>query len=134
MESRPGRVVIHLDTHVILWLYAKTELHRIPEGIRARLEIEPLAASPIVRLELGLLHEIGRLTDPAGRVLGELARSIGLNVDSSAFADVVDAAEGLTFTRDPFDRLIGAQAIVAGASLATADRAMRNNLPVAVWD
>jgi PIN domain nuclease of toxin-antitoxin system len=126
--------VIHLDTHVAAWLYAKVELHRIPSGLRDRLETEPLAVSPIVRLELGLLHEIGRLTVPAGRVLGELARAIGLAVDPSPFPDVVEAAEGLTFTRDPFDRLIGAQAIVAGAALATADRAMRSNLPVAVWD
>lgn len=126
--------MIHLDTHVVAWLYAKAHRERIPASVRSRLESEALAVSPMVRLELGLLHEIGRLTDPPGRILGELGRSIGLRTDGSAFADVVATAEPLTFTRDPFDRLIGAQAIVAGALLATADLGLRKHLDIAIWD
>lgn len=41
---------------------------------------------------------------------------------------------GLTWTRDPFDRMIAAQAIVADAPLVTADRTILANLPLAVWD
>lgn len=126
--------MIHLDTHVVAWLYAKADAARIPAAVRARLESETLAVSPMVRLELALLREIGRLTDPPGRILDELARAIGLAVDGSPFADVVNAAESLSFTRDPFDRIIGAQAIVAGAKLATADRGLRQHLEVALWE
>ncbi len=35
----------------------------------------------------------------------------------------------LEWTRDPFDRLIAAQAIAAGCPLATGDRALRDALP-----
>jgi PIN domain nuclease of toxin-antitoxin system len=126
--------MIHLDTHVVAWLYAKVDRERIPPTLRSRLESDTLAVSPMVQLELALLHEIGRLTDTAERVLGELARTVGLGTDDSLFAAVVAAAEPLSFTRDPFDRLIGAQAIVAGARLATADRGLREHLDVAIWD
>lgn len=113
--------MIHLDTHVVAWLYAKADRTFIPAGVRSLLETEALAISPVVRLELGLLHEIAWITDPPQRILGELDRSIGLRTDESLFAGVVATAEPLTFTRDPFDRFIGAQAIVAGAQLATPD-------------
>jgi PIN domain nuclease of toxin-antitoxin system len=46
----------------------------------------------------------------------------------------VQAAAGLTWTRDPFDRLIAAHAIVADAPLLTADRTILDNLPQAIWD
>lgn len=46
----------------------------------------------------------------------------------------MQSAAGLTWTRDPFDRLIAAHAIVAGAPLLTADRTILENLPQAVWE
>jgi PIN domain nuclease of toxin-antitoxin system len=46
----------------------------------------------------------------------------------------VQAAAGLTWTRDPFDRLIAAHAILSGAPLLTADRRILANLPQATWD
>jgi PIN domain nuclease of toxin-antitoxin system len=41
---------------------------------------------------------------------------------------------GLSWTHDPFDRLIAAHAIVADAPLVTADRTILENLPLATWD
>jgi PIN domain nuclease of toxin-antitoxin system len=67
-------------------------------------------------------------------MLSALRRDIGLEVDDISFAEVVDAAVGLTWTRDPFDRLIAAHAIVAGATLLTADRTILEHLPQASWD
>jgi PIN domain nuclease of toxin-antitoxin system len=46
---------------------------------------------------------------------------------------LVEAATKLDWTRDPFDRMISAQAIVAGAPLLTADRTILANLPLATW-
>jgi PIN domain nuclease of toxin-antitoxin system len=40
---------------------------------------------------------------------------------------------GLTWTRDPFDRMIAAQAVVADAPLLTADETILDNLPLATW-
>ena len=47
--------MIHLDTHVAVWLYAgKTEF--IPSRLAKRLEAEPVAVSPMVMLEIDLLR------------------------------------------------------------------------------
>jgi len=125
---------LQLDTHVVVWLYAG-EHDRIPAGIRERLAVEPLRVSPTVRMELTYLHEIGRLAAPAARILDELEHSIALTEDATAFGAVVRAAETLTWTRDPFDRLIAAQALVSFSTLVTKDDNIRQALGTyAVWD
>ena len=124
--------MIHLDTHVVVWLYAG-ELTRFPPGARKRLEREELRVSPIVALELEYLYEIGRTTDDASAVLKELARTLGLVQDEGSFAAVVAAARALTWTRDPFDRLIVGHAATAGVALLTKDRMIRRHYRQAVW-
>jgi PIN domain nuclease of toxin-antitoxin system len=66
-------------------------------------------------------------------VLQELARSLGLAQDDGDFAAVVTAARGLTWTRDPFDRLIVGHAAIAQASLLTKDRTIRQHYRHAIW-
>lgn len=90
--------------------------------------------SPIVELELTYLFEIGRVTEPASAPLAALHERIGLRVLDSSLADLVAAANDLSWTRDPFDRLIAAHAIVASAPLVTADQTMRKHLALALWD
>ena len=80
------------------------------------------------------MHEIGRARDPVPMMLAALRQSIGLEVADVSVAELADTAIGLTWTRDPFDRLIAAQAIVADAPLITADRTILANLPLATWD
>lgn len=125
---------LHLDTHVLVWLYAG-EHARFPEGLRERLAVDPLRFSPMARLELTYLHEIGRIGAPADRIIDELQRSIGLVEDTTSFDAVIRAAETQTWTRDPFDRIIAAQALVAFASLATKDERVQAGIgQYAVWD
>jgi len=102
--------------------------------VRERLETEDPFTSPIVELELTYLYEIGRVNEPASAPLAALRRSIGLEVADVAMSELVRAASGLSWTRDPFDRLIAAHAVVAGAPLLTADRTILENLPQATWD
>jgi PIN domain nuclease of toxin-antitoxin system len=83
---------------------------------------------------LAYLHEIGRARDPVPMMLAALRQSIGLEVADVSLVELMRAALGLTWTRDPFDRLIAAQAIVADAQLVTADRTILANLPLATWD
>lgn len=97
------------------------------------MESEPPGICPIVELELTYLHEIGRVTEPASAPLTALGRSIGLHLSDVSFEQVTKAAANLTWTRDPFDRLIAAHAIVAGAPLLTADTRILDNLPLATW-
>lgn len=80
------------------------------------------------------MHEIGRARDSAPMMLAALSRSIGLEVADISLAEVANTAVGLTWTRDPFDRMIAAQAIVADVLLVTADRTILKHLPQATWD
>jgi PIN domain nuclease of toxin-antitoxin system len=107
---------------------------RIPKSARKLLDEESPCVSPIVELELTYLYEVGRVTKPASAPLDELRRRIGLEVAEVPASELVHAAMGLSWTRDPFDRLIAAHAIVADAPLITADRTMLEHLPQATWD
>lgn len=120
--------MIHLDTHVLAWL-AGGHQSRIPAPVLDRIEADEVAYSPMARLELSYLHEIGRIAHPADRVLAHLRRSIGAAEDGTPFTDVVEEASRLTWTREPFDRLIAAQAIAAACTLATGDRVLHEALP-----
>ena len=122
----------HLDTHVVVWLYAG-QLERIPAAARQRLQQGLLLVSPMVILELTYLYEIGRTTVPGPAVVDDLKHRIGLQVADTPFQDIVLAAPTMSWTRDPFDRLIAAQATVEAAPLLTADERILDNVPGAVW-
>ncbi len=125
--------VIHLDTHVVVWLYAGY-LRRFSPAARRRLDREELRISPMVALEIQYLHEVGRISENAGVVLSDLARKLGLAQAEEDFSSVAAAALSPGWTRDPFDRLIVAQAALSGAALLTKDRSIRRNYRHAVWD
>lgn len=114
------------------WLYEGAD-NRIPAGARELIEAGQPLVSPIVELELTYLYEVGRVTEPATAPLSALRKTIGLQIADISLAALIQAAAGLTWTRDPFDRMIAAQAIVADAPLLTADRTILDNLPLATW-
>ena len=90
--------------------------------------------SPIVRLELQYLHEIGRINPLADTIIADLAQQVGLSICPKPFNDVIAKATQLSWTRDPFDRIIVGQAALQQHTLVTKDRAMRDHYPYAVWD
>lgn len=115
------------------WLYEGAE-RRIPRKIRELVESSEPFISPVVELELTYLYEVGRVTEPSGAPLAALRRSIGLEIADLSLAALTHAAVPLSWTRDPFDRLIAAHAIVADVPLVTADETIREHLPLAAWD
>jgi PIN domain nuclease of toxin-antitoxin system len=115
------------------WLYEGAD-RRIPAVARTLLDSEEPFISPLVELELTYLHEVGRVTEPAVAPLRALGRTIGLQVADVPLSAVARAAVEIRWTRDPFDRMIAAQAIVADAPLVTADRTILEHLPQATWD
>lgn len=123
---------VYLDTHVTLWLYAG-EVARISRRAAAAINDEPLAISPVVLLELQCLHEIGRITVAPDTVVADLARRIGLAVLDRPIELLVRHALDLGWTRDPFDRLIVAQASLDGAALITTDAMLRRHYAKALW-
>jgi PIN domain nuclease of toxin-antitoxin system len=83
--------------------------------------------SPIVRLELQYLYEIKRVTLPANDIVADLSHSIGLKVCDKDFNAVIHRAITLTWTRDPFDRIIVAHALLNEDYLVTRDQTMLGN-------
>ncbi len=123
--------MIFLDTHVVMWLHIR-DMGRLG-GAQPHISGRALLISPMVELELQLLHEIGRLKTLPAVVIGHLAADVGLAISQHPFDDVVHHAAKLSWTRDPFDRLIVAQAIAGGAPLCTADDRIRRHFAGAVW-
>ncbi len=129
--------LIHLDTHVLAWLYAGETDRLSPPAREALRSAGPggttIAVAPMALLELTYLQEIGRLSVGGEEVLAALAPALGLRVDDAPFADVVAIAHRQSWTRDPFDRMIAAQALCSEAELLTADDSIRAHVPVARW-
>ncbi len=88
----------------------------------------------MVLLELQYLFKIGRISFDGETILEDLRADIGLRVMDRRWFDVCSKALGLSWTRDPFDRLITAQALVEGQRLLTRDRSIRDNCSLAFWD
>lgn len=124
--------MILLDTHVLIWLYDGL-LTRIPVAVRRRMDREQLAASPFSQLELGYLLEVGRIRPSAEAVVTELSERLELIIADVSSAAVCRAALALTWTRDPFDRLLAAHATVSNLPLVTKDETIRRHLPLAWW-
>jgi PIN domain nuclease of toxin-antitoxin system len=124
---------MYLDTCVVVWLFGG-EIHKLSkaatEGIRDESEI---LVSPAVLLELQLLHEIKRARTTARKVIERLSADIGLAICRLPFASVVEHALDITWTRDPFDRLIVAHARTNDAVLVTKDPRIRQHYQRSIW-
>lgn len=121
-----------LDTHAAVFLYeGRAEL--FGEASRGLLERATLHVSPMVRLELGFLREVGKLKVEPDLLLGALAADCGVTATSDAMDTLVPLAMPLTWTRDPFDRLLVATALLHQAPLVTRDARIQENFPGAVW-
>jgi PIN domain nuclease of toxin-antitoxin system len=126
-------VIVYLDTHVAVWL-GEGRVRRIGPKARRLLEKAQPLVSPIVLLELEFLYQINRTYVRARDILRKLEHEMGLQVCTLDFPKIVDAALDETWTRDPFDRLIVAQAKANGfAPLVSADDEIAAHYPRTVW-
>jgi PIN domain nuclease of toxin-antitoxin system len=124
--------VTYLDTHVAIWLYAG-RLEEFGAVVLEEIETAELMASPAVLLEIRLLQEIGRIAAEPEEIFAALRRDIGLKVCPISFQDVIRAALDEAWTRDPFDRLIVAQARAGDGKLITKDRRIRAAYSASMW-
>jgi PIN domain nuclease of toxin-antitoxin system len=115
--------VILLDTNAVIWLVQKHPRAR-------RLEKLPrLFLSPATLLEVQFLEEAGRLRGGEVRAAEMLVDDPRWRVDDPPALRLFDAAAGLSWTRDPFDRLIAGHAQLRGWKLATGDDRLIEALP-----
>ena len=111
-----------LDTHCWLWL--KEDPSRLPSPLRRRLLRDPakLVLSSASVMEIAIKHAMGKLRigrGPAQLVAGLLEDGV------TPLAATIDHMLGLLtlppLHRDPFDRLLVAQALVEGFTVVSAD-------------
>jgi PIN domain nuclease of toxin-antitoxin system len=125
-------MTIYVDTHVLVWL-VQGETEKLGTAARRAIDKHDLLVSPAAVLELELLHEIGRLRLTASKLIATLANEIGLRVCGMSFRTVVEHALKENWGRDPFDRLIVANAKAAEAPLITRDGKILENYSRAIW-
>jgi PIN domain nuclease of toxin-antitoxin system len=123
---------VHLDTHAAIWI-ASGDKRRL-KPIQARLQRSTVFLSPVALLEMELLHEIGRLRAPVTDIWEMLVEDHGIQEAGGSLSDVGRQARLLSWTRDPFDRLIVAHALGSNAVLLSADVQIREHCKQARWD
>ena len=130
--ARNAAQEVRLDTHVIVWLYTG-ESQRLSKTAVELIEERSVVVSPMVQMELSYLHEIDRLRVGGADIVADLGRRIGLALSLVPLAAAVDAAASLSWTRDPFDRLIAGDALASGSQLLTMDAQLLEHVSLAIW-
>ena len=109
-----------LDTHVAIWWLSGDR--RLSASTRTAIESAAEAYLSVVSLwEILLKQDKGRLDLPAGftDALREDFRDLALTVEH-----VLEGRALPLIHRDPFDRMLVAQAVSEGLTVVTADRAL----------
>lgn len=119
-----GSTAYLLDTHALIW--ALTEPRKLSPKARRVIQSfdNPLVASSASAYELGYKHKLGKLPGLDGLLLGYARHVAELCDEELSIKSVHALAAGhLDWEhRDPFDRLIAAQAIVESMVVITADQ------------
>ncbi len=121
-----GKITLLLDTHIFLWWLFDDS--RLPAGIRATIENpdNPILVSSASVWEITTKFRIGKLPE-AFRV----AKNVPACIDKAGFQALAVvpyhaqlAGEWDLPHRDPFDRMLAAQAKIEKVTLATVDKAL----------
>jgi PIN domain nuclease of toxin-antitoxin system len=126
------REIAYLDTHVVLWLYdALTD--KLSPSAKAAIENNEVYIAQIVRLELQALYELGYIKTRPEVIINHLSNAIGLHQSDVPMEKIITAAIKLTWTSDPFDRMIAAEALVTDFPLVTKNSSLRKHLKHSIW-
>lgn len=107
-----------LDTHVVLWWL--NDDPELPDEIKNRLDHEPdVHISAATIWEVAIKQALGKITGPAD--LPERIRDSGFRELPIGFAHAMMAGRLPRIHRDPFDRMLVAQAHCEGLTLVTRD-------------
>jgi PIN domain nuclease of toxin-antitoxin system len=108
-----------LDTHIALW--GITADPTLDDGFLDRLRHDPdIFLSPVTLWEIAIKQAAGKLEGPPD--LAERVRDMGFRELPVTHAHALAAGRLPVHHRDPFDRMLVAQAIVEGLTLVTRDK------------
>ena len=107
-----------LDTHVVLWWL--TDDPTLADEVKDRLDLEPeVYISPATVWEVAIKQSIGKLRHPAD--LPKRIRDSGFSHLPITVDHGIAAGRLPLLHRDPFDRMLIAQAQLEGLTLVTRD-------------
>jgi len=124
--------MIFLDTHAVVWLYSG-QLDLFNQKVLKLINSEQVCISHIVKLEIQYLFEIKRVIYEPGLIIDTLIDEIGLMYSDNNFDSIVRQAIHLSFTRDPFDRIIVADASINNSKLISKDRNIKKHYKNTIW-
>jgi PIN domain nuclease of toxin-antitoxin system len=108
-----------LDTHVVLWWL--TDDPGLPEEIKDRLDHEPdVRVSAATIWEIAIKQALGKISAPAD--LPDRVRGSGFRELPIDFTHAIAAGRLPPIHRDPFDRMLVAQARCEDLTLVTRDQ------------
>lgn len=114
-----------LDTHVLLWALGAP--HRLPEPVRSALADRrtTLLVSAASAFEIATKHRLGRLPGASALVhqFDQQVERLGADPLPISAQHAIAAGSLDWAHRDPFDRMLAAQAMSDGLELVTADPA-----------
>ena len=120
-----------LDTHAALWWLADDD--RIGQSVERHLtdETNQVLLSAVVVWEIAIKRSLGKLDAPDDLVetlLGAGAHPLPVTLDHAATVETLPWHH-----RDPFDRLLVAQALTEGAAIVSRDAPLSEYGVVIVW-
>jgi PIN domain nuclease of toxin-antitoxin system len=117
-QAKAEKMTCLLDTHFVLWVVTKSRrLQKYPWLSK----YAPWAVSPASVLEIQLLSEVGRLKINNPRFSREITTDPRFHFDDVPFTTLIQKSLELSWTRDPFDRIIAAHSLSRLMPLCSAD-------------
>jgi PIN domain nuclease of toxin-antitoxin system len=126
-------LICYLDTQAAIWL-AEANIRRLSHKALSSIEKAEVRISPMVVVEFGYLHELGRIVLTPQQIVYKLNAEVQCVVCDYPFPIIAEIALGELWTRDPFDRLIVSHAKANGrAGLVTKDELIAKHYANAIW-
>ena len=110
-----------LDTHVLLWLLAGEQRRFGPDTLQALRDRAAVVSAATV-WEIAIKRRLGKLQAPSNLV--DTVAAAGLRLLSITAVHAEHVADLPDLHRDPFDRILVAQATVENLTIISADEAV----------
>ena len=130
--ERNEQSIVYTDTHIITRM-AAGQLNDLSQKAIDLINNGCLFYSPMVGLELHYLYERNRLPCTPDEILSHLFKETFLQVSDVSFAQIALKAREINWTRDPFDCLITAEAMLVPNAYLITKEWPRNNFPFGLF-
>jgi PIN domain nuclease of toxin-antitoxin system len=117
-------VTILLDTHFLIWIVLRSRRARKFAWLGKYL---PWGVSPVSLLEIQFLSEARKLEVRNPEFVDALLQDSRFVIDEAPLLPLVRHSLSVTWTRDPFDRLLSAHSSLRRVPLCTLDSNIQSN-------